>query len=112
MKKITKIETTTYFKKMLSTSTKWAVAGMVKIYEYQTADEQNTEETHESNGVGFSHCDANILTSFSKQVGRGWNLSPKQMALVFKKMPKYARQLIEHADTEKVNKAILARRAA
>ena len=39
--------------------------------------------------------DAEILTSFAKQVSNRRNLSVKQMAIVHKLMPIYARQLMK-----------------
>lgn len=39
---------------------------VVKIWEYQTADEQRVGETKEHNGVGFNGTDAHILSSFAE----------------------------------------------
>lgn len=81
-------------KTKLSTNAQWATKGCIRIFEKQTASEQTCEATHELNGVGFTGADAEILSSFAKQINKGWNLSPKQMAILFKKMPKYWKQLI------------------
>ena len=86
-----------YFKSNLSTSAQWAVRGMLVIYARQTLSEQASSQTHDLNSVGFSGCDAEILSSFSQQVQRGRVLSPKQMAIVFKKMPKYWEQLWDNS---------------
>ena len=86
-----------YFKHNLTTSTNWAVRGMLVIYAKQTAAEQVEQTTNELNSVGFSGCDAEILSSFSQQVQRGRTLSPKQMAIVFKKMHKYWEQLWDNS---------------
>ena len=80
-------------KNKLASNSVWAVKGMIRIFQYQTTEEQSCEVTVEDNGIGFNGVDANIMTSFSKQVNSGRNLSPKQMAIVFKKMPKYWGQL-------------------
>ncbi len=77
----------------LGTEVKWATKGVIRIFENQTADEQNVEETREHNGIGFTGADANILSSFAKQILNGRYMSNKQLALLFKKMPKYAGQL-------------------
>ena len=82
-----------YIREALGTDPKWAVRGLLRIYQNQTEDEKRVEETNHENGIGFTGADANILTSFAKQVGYGRTMSPKQMALLFKKMPKYAKQL-------------------
>ena len=82
-----------FIRTKLQSDAKWAVKGMVRIYEFQTAHEQNIGNTCEDNGVGFSGIDGDILSSFAEQVKRGRNLSMKQMSVVFGSMPKYAGQL-------------------
>ena len=83
----------------------YAVKAMYRIFsENQTEHEQDTEETTEDNGIGFTGTDAKLLSSFSKQVERkrranpkapwGCLLSVRQMPIVFYKMPKYARQVL------------------
>jgi len=82
-----------HIRTMLGTNLNWASKGVIRIFENQTADEQNVEDTVENNGIGFTGADANILTSFAKQIIKGRTLSPKQQAILFKKMPKYSTQL-------------------
>ena len=82
-------------KEQLSIRDNQAIKGLLTIYSYQTSEEQNDGYTKEYNGVGFSSIDSDILSSFAEQYQtKGW-LSPKQMNIVKKHMPKYARQLIE-----------------
>jgi len=89
-------------KDKLANNDVWLIRGLLAIYAGQTEVEQNCETTVEDNGIGFNGCDANILSSFAKQVERGlaqerkieWTLSVKQKALARKKMSKYARQLL------------------
>ena len=69
---------------------------LIKIYNNQTAEEQQIEETTENNNIGFNGADAELLTSFTKQLLRRNYLSEKQMLYLRKKMPKYARQIIEN----------------
>lgn len=97
----TKTARIAFLKQKLSTDARWAVKGMLRIYEYQTADEKAVQETHNLNGVGFSGADANILSSFSEQVLKGRSMSEKQMAIIFKKMTKYAKQLERIAAAKK-----------
>ena len=79
---------------------------MLKIYSFQTTSEQSCQRTHELNCVGFSGCDAEILSSFSEQIDRGRTLSPKQMAIVFKKMPRYWKQLWNNVEPDKATKVV------
>jgi len=80
----------------------FAIRCLMRLYEYQTEEEQEVGMTREYNDVGFSGCDAEILSSFARQVQnhraevnpRYRNpLSPKQLEIVKKKIPKYHRQL-------------------
>lgn len=97
------VQTTTHWTKerileLLETSDKMVHRSIVKIYEYQTADEQSTESTSHHNGVGFNGIDAPLLSSFAKQVLNGRTLSPKQMIYARKKIMKYSNQLAKIAN--------------
>jgi len=98
-----------HIRTMLGTNLNWASKGVIRIFENQTQDEQNVEGTVENNGIGFTGVDAHILTSFAKQIIKGRTMSPKQQAILFKKMPKYSGQLermtrdVVKAQTETTN---------
>ena len=62
------------------------------LYQYQTPPEQSTEQTIEQNGSGFNHVDAEILSSFAQQILKGHELSPKQIAIMKLRLPKYHSQ--------------------
>ena len=98
MKTITK----DFIKNQLATNPTWAVKALVKIYERQTIDEQNSQATKENNGIGFNGLDANILSSFAEQVNKGRNLSVKQMTIVYKKMPRYWKQVASLISADKL----------
>lgn len=93
--KVTKKAKQAALKNQLGTNPKWALRALTVVYGYQTADEQGSGVTIAQNGVGFSGMDAEILSSFAEQVKRGRTLSPKQMGLLFKKMPRYWRQILD-----------------
>lgn len=90
-----------FLREKLSTDARWASRGLLRIYEYQTTDEKATQDTRHWNNVGFSGVDAEILSSFAEQLLKGRTLSEKQMAIVFRKMKKYARQLDGVAQAKK-----------
>lgn len=94
--------TKNYIKQQLGINSGWALRALVKIYERQTVDEQCSGSTKENNGIGFSGVDANILSSFAVQVNNGRNLSVKQMAIVFKKMPRYHKQVASLIPADKL----------
>jgi hypothetical protein len=78
----------------------WVKRGILSIFNLQTESEQASECTAEDNGVGFSGCDAELMSSFAKQLLQRGSLSPKQMGWARKKMLKYAGQLAKIANGE------------
>lgn len=96
----TKKDKIAYLKEKLGNDPKWAIRGMLRVYAEQTASEKAMGGTVDDNGVGFSGVDGNILSSFSDQIDHGRNMSEKQMRIILKKMPKYARQLMELSETK------------
>ena len=85
-------------KSKVSTDARWATRAIVVLFERQTESEKMAEMTSERNYVGFNGCDAEILSSFAKQVLNGKTLSVKQLAIAFKKLPKYSGQLLKIAE--------------
>ena len=82
------------FKEKLATNKAWVVRGLMVIYSAQTEEEQFEGSVRENNGVGFVCMESEILTSFAKQFEKNKSLSKKQISILFKKMPKYANQLL------------------
>jgi len=99
---MTKAEIKTFIQSKLATNAAWAVRGLTRIYGLQTEEEQGAGSTFAANGIGFSGCDAEILSSFATQVEKGRTLSEKQMTIVFKKMPRYWRQIVSLIPEEKI----------
>lgn len=91
-----------YVKKQLGSNVQWATRAIVKLYEHQTMDEQISQNTRNVNGVGFNGTDAFILSSFAEQINRGRSLSAKQLAIAYRKLPKYSRQVISMIPPEKM----------
>lgn len=88
-------------KQKISTDPKWAERAILALYERQTMDERISQQTNENNGEGFNGADAYILTSFASQLIRYKRpLSPKQLAIAFRKLPKYATQLYKIAQSK------------
>jgi hypothetical protein len=82
----------------LKSSDKWLIRGLLAIYNNQTSHEKVVEGVVEDNGIGFNGVDGEILTKMAKWYNdKGW-LSPKQIALVRRKMLKYAGQLAKIAN--------------
>jgi len=77
----------------VSSDPRWAQRAILALYERQTIDEQNSGFTVYKNGMGFSGYDAEILTSFAKQIGNGRTLTTKQLAVAYRRLPRYAKQL-------------------
>jgi hypothetical protein len=104
----TKKDTLAFVKVKLSSDPVWAVKALVRIYqENQTNDEQVNQQTTHDNGIGFSGCDAQFLSSLAQNYLRYGRLSEKQMSFVFKKMPKYAKQVIAMSDATKLDSMVV-----
>lgn len=84
-------------KAAITTERDRAIKAMLRIYEYQTEDEKACGTVDNLNGVGFAGTDAELLTSFCKQFERRKSLTDKQVAILFKKIGKYAGQLTRQA---------------
>ena len=101
VQKITsKAQLVSMLKTQLATRPQQAIKGLMRIYANQTETEQSSGEVIVNNGIGFVGVDSEILTSFAKQYERKRSLSEKQMTILYKKMPKYADQLISAAIAE------------
>jgi len=66
---------------------------LVKLYDYQTASEQEAKETKFHNRVGFNGVDGRFLSSLAEFYKRNNYLSPKQTFRARKSLKKYAAQL-------------------
>jgi hypothetical protein len=109
----TKKNTVTFVKTKLATDPVWAVKALVRIFqENQTADEQVSQTTTHDNGIGFSGCDAEFLSSLAQAQLKYGRLTDKQLSFVLKKMPKYAGQVIKMSDPVKLNALVVANTAA
>lgn len=95
-----KIWTKDEMKNILNKYDDQVAKAILKLYNYQTADEQICSETKENNGVGFNGADAEILSSFARFYAKTGYLSPKQMIIARKKIMKYAGQLCKIANGE------------
>lgn len=104
MKKITKKAKIAFIRQQLENNPDWAKRALMRIYENQTEAEKVTGETVEYNGVGFTGVDANILTSFAEGLKKYGSLTVKQMVLLHKKIGKYANQIYNITDVEKLEK--------
>lgn len=106
--KTTQVQIRNFLKKQLATNQAWALRALVRVHEFQTADEQVTGVTRENNSVGFSGCDAEFLTSLTRQYLTRGSLSPKQMGFVFKRMPRYWGQIKGLVAADKLATLVLA----
>jgi hypothetical protein len=106
MNKVSKVQIKEFVKRKLSTDPVWARHALLKIFEFQTIEEQKSKDTMFNNGVGFTGTDGRILSSLATQLLRKRYLSEKQMTLLLKKMPKYWIQVVKMSDKEMLNSLI------
>ncbi len=115
-----KAERETHYRAQLASSPQWAIRALLVIYSLQTSDEQSAGHTSALNGRGFSGRDSEILSSFARRVIE-WNaeathkyptpMSSKQLIVLFRCMPRYAVQLIEHLEAAGTIPRIVAQAA-
>lgn len=79
-------------KNRIASEEKYACEVLLAIFDKQTSMEQSSGHVDNRNSVGFSKFDSELMTSFAKQYRRFGRLSPKQMAIVQRRMMKYAGQ--------------------
>jgi hypothetical protein len=73
--------------------------GLHTIYQYQTEEEKDCEDTVYDNGVGFNALDARFLSSLAQQYDKTRRVgSVNQTTALRKRLPKYATQLRIVAD--------------
>jgi len=84
-----------YVKNQLSINPAWAEKALVRLYELQTADEQDSDTAAVRNGQGFNGRDAAFGSSLARWIQSGKSLSQKQLGFAFKMLPKYAGQIIQ-----------------
>lgn len=80
--------------RLLSSNDKAVTRAVLAVYRNQTESEKATKHTTESNSVGFTSVDAEILTNFAEFYQQTGFLTPKQLAIARNKMKKYWRQLL------------------
>ncbi len=72
--------------------------GIVAIYNRQTEDEKEIEETTVHNGIGFSGAHANSGSYFARWILSGRNLSGKHLDKARNLIVKYRKQLANIAN--------------
>jgi len=95
-------------KERLIVSDKWVTRGVITIFEYQTAAEQNSHTTCEDNGVGFNGVDAELLSSYAEFASKNGYLTKGQMVYARKKLLKYSGQLAKIANTKIITEQMRA----
>ena len=95
-----KVWTKDEIKNLLETNDQMVARSVKKLYEYQTADEQEEKTANINNGVGFNGTDAEFLSSIAEWLISGKKLSQKQLDITRKKLFKYAGQLAKIANIE------------
>lgn len=81
-------------KVQITTKNEQTVKALLRIYENQTHDEKQTENTVYHNNIGFIPQDAKFLSSMADFRIKNGFLSEKQIKLIQPMMAKYAGQLV------------------
>jgi hypothetical protein len=86
---------------LLAKSDKAVNRAVLAIYEGQTSDEQASETTQHSNGIGFNAYDARRGSYYAEYIGRRGSLSGRHLEIARKMMRKYAGQLASIANAKR-----------
>ena len=97
MNKPTKNVQLEFIRSKITSDRAWAERALIRIFDAQTESEKSTSMTNHNNGVGFTGSDAPFLSICAKTVLSRGHLSEKQLPWVYKKIGKYARQLMNSA---------------
>jgi hypothetical protein len=98
-----------YIQDKIRTDVRWVIRTIEVLFNRQTSDEQRYGQTYVRNGRGFNGRDSELFTSFYHQIqkrkkvvnsgGQPMNfdgfLSPKQLEISQKHLPKYWGQVLE-----------------
>lgn len=84
----------TYLKDLVATNDKALKRAIVLIYNNQTEEEKNKEESLEDNLSGFSKIDAKEMGEIARKILKGRELTDGEISKSRNKMKKYWRQLM------------------
>ena len=98
-----------FIQEKIRTDIRWTIRTIEILFDRQTTDEQRYGETYVRNGRGFNGRDSGIFTSFYHQIQKRRNvlnsgghlmnfdglLSPRQIEISQKYLPKYWGQVLE-----------------
>lgn len=115
----TKVAKKAHLKEKLRHDDRWIARGLLTVFDHQTAEEQSSRTVKEHNGVGFTGIDGEILSNITNRLlmrgGRtaAYNtnqpfelskfLSPREVAILKAKMPKYANQLLRISEEKRTS---------
>jgi hypothetical protein len=85
---------------LLTVNDKAVARACVRLFERQTNDERNHEATIHGNGIGFNKVDAKFLSSVAQFYTQNGSITRTQVLVARKKIVKYARQLVEIANSK------------
>jgi hypothetical protein len=121
MNKITKKEIQIFVRNKLASDDLWAKKALLLVYSNQTTEEQFNSETIKDNGIGFSGNHAKFLSSLAKQLKTDLEkiktvnkkiseneairlayLSTKQLSALKNTIPRYANQVVQASDSNKL----------
>ncbi len=105
-KRVTWKEKEKFIKHKLMFDNNWATKALMRIYEFQTMEEREKEMSIWENGVGFDSCDSFILSSIAEFYKKRNFITPKQMDVVHRCIPKYWRQIWDISDQDIMEKLI------
>lgn len=84
-----------HYRNKLMSSISDVTDGLLIIFNNQMNDEIATNSTHYKNHIGFNKSDAKVLSQIAKDKLDGKELDDYQISEISRRMPKYARQIVD-----------------
>ena len=100
--RITKDGTKGFIRHMIKNDIRWALRALVVIYNQQDNEEKMFNSSNKHNGKGFGKVDASTLSIIAERYIRTKNISAHDIATVQTKIIRYAGQLYDLSDKQKL----------
>ncbi len=101
--KVTKKGLEAYLKVRLKYRREWALRALYVLYNSQSEHEKFTGHALKKDGVGFNKVDATTLNNIGEFYTRYNYISPKQLEIVHRMIPKYWKQILGLCDKPKLD---------
>jgi len=102
----TRKQIVSYMRLRLRYDWNWTSQALLRLYEFQTLSEKTSGVSVEQNGMGFSGFDAPFLSHVVCRLRCHANFAPEMKDKIQRKVRRYAEQVVEISDMDKLKVAL------